>query len=78
MSAYKLNLSACDAYYAKEPDIAVTPTTPTPTILTATYEVSFTTYQIPVITYDPYQVTLPYTKQWARRSRPMLMMSTDH
>ena len=63
MSAYKLNLSACDAYYAKEPDVAVTPTTPMTTILIATYEVSFTAYQIPVIAYDPYQVKLPYTEQ---------------
>ena len=61
MSAYELNLSACDAYPAKEPDIAVTPTTPTTTILTAAYEVLFTAYQIPVIAYDPYQVKLPYT-----------------
>ena len=59
MSAYKLNLSACDANHTKEPDIAVTPTTPTTTILTATYEVLFTAYQIPVIAYDPYQVNYP-------------------
>ena len=78
MSAYKLNLSACDAYYAKEPNIAVTPTTPTTTILTAAHEISFTAYQIPVIAYDPYQVTLPYTKQWAHRSRPTLTTSADH
>ena len=78
VSAYKLNLSTCDAYYAKEPDIAVTPTTPTTTILTAAYEVSFTAYQISVIAYDPYQVKLPYTKQWAHRSRPTLTMSADH
>ena len=78
MSAYELNLSACDAYHAKEPDVAVTPTTPTTTILPAAYEVSFTAYQIPVIAYDPYQVKLPYTNQWAHRSRPTLMMSADH
>ena len=64
MSACELNLSACNTYYAKEPDVAVTPTTPTTTILIATYEVSFTTYQIPVIAYNPYQVKLPYTEQW--------------
>ena len=78
VSAYELNLSACNAYHTKEPDVAVTPTTPTTTILTAAYEVSFTAYQIPVIAYDPYQVKLPYTKQWAHRSRPTLMMSADH
>ena len=61
MNAYELNLSACDTYHAKEPDVAVTPTTPTTTILTAAYEVLFTAYQIPVIAYDPYQVKLPYT-----------------
>ena len=78
MSAYELNLSACDAYHAKEPDVAVTPTTPTTTILTAAYEVLFTAYQIPVIAYDPYQVRLPYTNQWACRSRPTLTTSADH
>ena len=78
MSAYELSLSACDAYHTKEPDIAVTPTTPTTTILTAAYEVLFTAYQIPVIAYDPYQVKLPYTNQWARRSRLTLMTSADH
>ena len=78
VSTYELNLSTQDAYYAKEPDVAVTPTTPTTTILTAAYEVSFTAYQIPVIAYDPYQVKLPYTKQWVHRSRPMLTMSADH
>ena len=78
VSTYELNLSACDAYHAKEPNVAVTPTTPITTILTAAYEVSFTAYQIQVIAYDPYQVKLPYTNQWAHRSRPMLMMSTDH
>ena len=55
MSAYILNLSAYDTYYAKEPDVTVTPTTPMTTILLATYEVSLTTYQFPVITYDPYK-----------------------
>ena len=78
MSAYKLNLSTCDAYYSKEPDVAVTPTTPTTTILLAAYEVSFTAYQIPVIAYDPYQVTLPYTTQWVHRSRPTLTTNADH
>ena len=62
MSAYVLNLSAYDAYYTKEPDVTVTPTTPTTTILSATYEVSLTTYQFPVITYDPYEITLPDTE----------------
>ena len=64
MSAYELNLSACNAYYTKEPDVAVTLTIPTTTILIAAYKVSFTAYQIPVITYNPYQVKLPYTEQW--------------
>ena len=58
MSTYILNLSAYNAYYAKEPDITVAPTT----ILSAAYEVSFTTYQFPVIAYHPYQITLPYTE----------------
>ena len=78
MSTYELNLSACDAYHEKEPDIAAAPTTPTTTILTAAYEVLFTAYQIPVIAYDPYQVKLPYTNQWVRQSRPTLMTSADH
>ena len=78
MSAYILNLSAYNAYYTKEPDVTVTPTTPTTTILSAAYEVSFTTYQFPVITYNPYQITLPYTEPKHYRSRPMLTMSTDH
>ena len=64
MCAYVLNPSTYDAYYVKEPDITVTPTTPMTTILIAAYEVSFTTYQIPVMAYDPYQVKLPYTEQW--------------
>ena len=72
VSTYELNLSAYDACYTKEPDITVTPTTPTTTILLAAYEISFTAYQLPVIAYDPYQVTLPYTKQWVHRSRLML------
>ena len=54
LSAYILNLSAYDAYYAKEPDITVMLTTPTTTILSAAYEVSLIAYQFPVITYDPY------------------------
>ena len=62
MSAYVLYLSAYDAYYAKEPDVTVTPTTPMTSILSAAYEVSLTTYQFPVITYNPYQITLPYTE----------------
>ena len=62
MSTYVLNLSTYDAYYAKEPDVTVTPTTPMTTILSATYEVSFTAYQFPVIVYNPYQITLPYTE----------------
>ena len=55
MSTYILNLST---YYAKEPDVTVIPTTPTTTILLATYEVSLTAYGLP----NPYQITLPYTE----------------
>ena len=61
MSAYVLNLSAYHAYYTKEPDVTVTPTTPTTTVLSAAYKVSLTAYQFPVIAYGPYQITLPYT-----------------
>ena len=76
--AYILNLRGYDTYYAKGPDITVTLTTPLMTIHSAAYEVSLTTYQFPVITYDPYQITLPYTEPLRYRSRPMLTMSTDH
>ena len=77
MSAYVLNLSTYDAYYAKEPDVTVTLTTPMTTILSAAYEVSLTAYQFQVIAYDPCQVTLPYNKPLRYRSRSTLMMSAD-
>ena len=78
MCTYVLNQSTYDAYYAKEPDITVTSTTPTTTILIAAYENSFSAYQILVITYNSSQVTLPSTKQWAHRSRPTLTTNADH
>ena len=59
MGAYVLNLSAYNAYNAMDPDITVTPTTPTITIHLAAYEISFTTYQFQVIAYDTYHVCYP-------------------
>ena len=61
-----------------DPDVTVTPTTPTTTIHIIAYEVLFTAYQIPVIAYDPYQVNYPYKKQCVHRSRLTLTKSTDH